>query len=49
VEVDREKVKDSPPYDPKMTGDGPFNDQSHRYFGLTLLDGDELRELKIGR
>ena len=48
VGLDREKVKDSPPYNPQMTSDGPFNDRSHQYFGLTLLDGDELRKLKIG-
>ena len=49
VGISREKVKDSPPYDPQVTSDGPFNDRSHQYFGLTLLDGDELRKLKIGR
>jgi uncharacterized protein YrrD len=49
VGIDREKVKHSPPYDPQMTSDGPFNERSHQYFGLTLLDGDELRTLKIGR
>ena len=48
VGIDREKVKDSPPYNPQMTSDGPFNDRSHQYFGLTLLDGDEMRKLKIG-
>ena len=48
VGIDRAKVKGSPPYDPQMISDGPFNDRSHAYFGLTLLDGDELRTLKIG-
>jgi uncharacterized protein YrrD len=48
VGIDRDKVKGSPPYDPQMTSDGPFNERSHQYFGLTLLDGDQLRKLKIG-
>jgi uncharacterized protein YrrD len=48
VGIDRAKVKASPPYNPQMTSDGPFNERSHQYFGLTLLDGDELRKLKIG-
>jgi hypothetical protein len=47
LNVDREKIKASPPYDPEMAEDGPFNDRFHKYFGLTLLDGDELRKLKI--
>ncbi len=46
--IGREKVISSPPYDPQMTSDGPFNERSHQYFGLTLLDGDQLRKLKIG-
>jgi uncharacterized protein YrrD len=49
VNADRQKVKGSPLYDPQMTSDGPFNDRSHQYFGLTLLDGDQRRKLKIGR
>jgi uncharacterized protein YrrD len=49
VGCDRAKVKSSPLYDPQMTSDGPFNERSHEYFGLTLLDGDELQKLKIGR
>lgn len=49
VEVSRDKVKSSPPYDPRMTANGPFNDQSHQYFGLTLLDDEQLQNLKIGR
>jgi sporulation protein YlmC with PRC-barrel domain len=48
VAADRAQIKSSPPYDPQMTSDGPFNEHSHQYFGLTLLDGDELRKLKIG-
>jgi hypothetical protein len=48
VNIDRDKVKSSPPYDPLMTSDGPYNERAHQYFGLTLLDGDELRKLKIG-
>lgn len=48
VGIDRQKVKGSPPYNSQMTIDGPFNERSHQYFGLTLLDGDELRKLKIG-
>jgi len=28
--VDREKVKSSPPYDPQLTSDGPFNERSHQ-------------------
>lgn len=48
IGFDREKVKGSPPYDRQMTSDGPYNDLSHRYFGLTLLDNEELRNLKIG-
>jgi len=48
VNIDGEKVKSSPPYDPLMTSDGPFNERAHQYFGLKLLDGDELRKLKIG-
>jgi uncharacterized protein YrrD len=49
VGIDRARVESSPPYDPQITSDGPFNERSHQYFGLTLLDGDELRKLKIGR
>jgi uncharacterized protein YrrD len=49
IAIDRATVKGSPPYDPQMTSDGPYNDRSHQYFGLTLLDGDQLRKLKIGR
>jgi uncharacterized protein YrrD len=49
VGVNRAKVKSSPPYDPEMTSDGPFNDKSHQYFGLTFLDGEQLQTLKIGR
>jgi sporulation protein YlmC with PRC-barrel domain len=48
VKIDREEVKSSPPYDPQMTSDGPLNERSHQYFGLTLLDGEALRKLKIG-
>jgi hypothetical protein len=48
VGIDREKVKSSPSYDPQITSDGPFNERSHQYFGLTPLDGGELRKLKIG-
>lgn len=49
VGIDRAKVKGSPPYEPQMTSDGPFYERSDEYFGLTLLDQDELRTLKIGR
>jgi hypothetical protein len=48
VDVDREKIKSAPLYDPQMTSDGPYNDRFHAYFGLTILDGDELKKLKIG-
>ena len=48
VDVDREKIKSAPLYDPKMTSDGPYNDRFHAYFGLTIRDGDELKKLKIG-
>jgi uncharacterized protein YrrD len=43
VDVDREKIKSAPLYDPQTTGDGPYNDRFHAYFGLTIPDGDELR------
>ncbi len=49
VQISREKVKGSPPYDPKITSDISFNERSHQYFGLAWLDGDELQNLKIGR
>jgi hypothetical protein len=48
VDVDREKIKSAPLYDPKMSSDGPYNDRCHAYFGLTIRDGDELKKLKIG-
>jgi len=45
--IDRAKIKSSPPYDPNMTEDGPFNDQFQKYFGLTIPDKDDLQKLNI--
>jgi hypothetical protein len=49
VKESRDKVKSSPPYNPGMTEDGPFNDDFHRFAGVTLLSADDLDKLHIGR
>jgi hypothetical protein len=48
VDVDREKIKLAPLYDPQMTSDVPYNDRFHAYFGLTIRDREELKKPKIG-
>jgi len=44
-----EKIKNSPPYNSNLTEDGGFNNNFRKYFGLTMMDHDDLQHLKIGR
>jgi hypothetical protein len=44
-----ERIKNSPPYNPNLTEDSGFNDKFRKYFGLTMMDHDDLQHLKIGR
>jgi hypothetical protein len=39
LDVDRQKVKDSPAYDPSTTVDKAFEQQFHRHYGLPAEDG----------
>jgi len=48
VDADVALIKGSPPYDPDMTEDGPFNDRFKEYFGLKIEGHEDLDKLKIG-
>jgi hypothetical protein len=39
LDVDRQKVKDSPPYDPAVTVDGAYNEAFLTYYGIHWVEG----------
>lgn len=39
LDVDRQKVKDSPPYDPAMTVDGAYDNKFLTYYGIRWVEG----------